>query len=177
MDPTNAPLLVDIVACLHLVEDYTRRLDDACVEYYQTGKYQFPNLSRAEEEDMEQHCDRVLTSLIATIPDALNRWHSIKYPIDQYDQQIERSRDLWVRRRNLLRVFERQLRAQTELSKLAQPQADGGNTIVEPELRARSTRPPGLRGWIEHQRIQHGTMWLVAATLVGLVLAALALFV
>ena len=40
------------------------------------------------------------------IPDAKARFESIKYPINQYDEQIERMRDVWLRRRNLFRSLE-----------------------------------------------------------------------
>jgi hypothetical protein len=37
MSTENASLLAEVVACRYVVEDYTKRLDDACTEYYQTG--------------------------------------------------------------------------------------------------------------------------------------------
>ena len=118
MNTTQSTLLSEVAACRDVVEDYTKRIDDACVEYYNTGKFLFPNLSRAENEDTDEHCNRVLARLVSIIPDAVIRWESIKYP-NGYDQQIERMRDVWVRRRNLLRVFEKTLRTAMEVNKVS----------------------------------------------------------
>jgi hypothetical protein len=45
MDPKYSSLLPEIVACTNMVEDYADRIDKACVEYYETRKTEFPNLS------------------------------------------------------------------------------------------------------------------------------------
>jgi hypothetical protein len=111
----NASLMAELVACRQLVEDYTQRIDEACSEYYQTGRFEFPNLSRAEDEDIFQHCELTLMHLAPFMPDAKSRWENIRYPIDQYKEQIERMRDCWIRRRNLLRVLESTLRTTLEL--------------------------------------------------------------
>ena len=124
MDTANTSLLAEVVACRHIVDDYAKRLDDACVEYYETGKTLFPNLSRAEDEDMDQRCKRVLESVASIAPDALNQWNAITYPIDQYKEQVERMRDIWIRRRNLLRTLETSLRTRLELGKGPQAQDD-----------------------------------------------------
>ena len=107
-------LLADVVACRQVVDDYARRLDDACVEYYATGKSQFPTLSRAEDDDTHQRCELVLRNLAPIAPDALKQWQAIKYPSDQYDEQIERARDVWIRRRDLFRTLESSLKSKSE---------------------------------------------------------------
>ena len=66
-------LLAEVAACRHIVDDYARRLDDACVEYYETGKSLFPNLSRAEDEDTHQRCELVLKKAVLIAPDAPNQ--------------------------------------------------------------------------------------------------------
>lgn len=109
VNPDIAEALEAVAACKDLVEDYARRLDEACEEYYKTGKAVFPRISRAEDEDTDLACAHALEVASRLIPDAKARWASIKYPIDQYDEQVERLRDIWVRRRNLLRVLERTL--------------------------------------------------------------------
>jgi hypothetical protein len=114
MSTAKASLLAEVVACRYLVEDYTKRLEDACVEYYESRRINLPNLSRAEDENTEQQCVRTLTHLASIMPDAMTRWQSIKYPIDQYDVQLERLRDVWIRRRNLLRIVENTLRTNLE---------------------------------------------------------------
>jgi predicted nucleotide-binding protein len=132
MSTTHASLLAEVVACRHIVEDYTKRLDDACVEYYQTGTRDFPNLSRAEEEDTYQQCELVLTRLAPIMPEAMSRWKSIKYPSDQYHEMIERMRDSWIRRRNLFRVLENTLRTNLELDRLAEPRVTGRKAMIQP---------------------------------------------
>lgn len=116
MTPSISPALIaEISACLEVVEDYTRRIDDAAVEYYTTGKKLFPNLSRAEDEQVAEQCTRAMARLEAASPDDVVAWHQIKYPINQYDEHIERSRDYWIRRRNLLRAIRSALRVRLEL--------------------------------------------------------------
>jgi len=110
-----AQLLANLTACKQLVEDYVKRLDAACEEYYTTGKYLFPQLSRAEDADTDDQCVLALKEIASIQPDALERWNGIKYPSDQYEQQIERLRDVWVRRRNLIRTLEGRLRTQFEI--------------------------------------------------------------
>jgi predicted nucleotide-binding protein len=130
MSTENASLLAEVVACRYVVEDYTKRLDDACTEYYQTGQVNFPNLSRAEDEDTTQQCERVLTHLVSIMPDVMTRWQSIKYPSDQYKEMVERMRDVWVRRRNLLRVAENTLRTNLELNSLSSA-VSGGKPVTQ----------------------------------------------
>jgi hypothetical protein len=115
MNQENASLLAEVVACRHTVEDYANRIDIACVEYYENGKTLFPHLSRAEDEDTSQQCELILSRLTSIMPDAMSRWQSIEYPSGQYKEMIERMRDLWVRRRNLLRTVENTLRTKLEL--------------------------------------------------------------
>lgn len=110
-----ASLIADLAACRQIVEDYVKRLDAACEEYYATGKYLFPSLSRAEDEDIDERCVRALNNLTSIEPDALARWRDIQYPSNQYDQQVERLRDIWVRRRNLFRVLESSLSSRFEI--------------------------------------------------------------
>jgi len=119
MNQVNASLLAEVVACRHIVEDYANRLDIACVEYYDTKKTEFPNLSRAEDNDTYEQCELMLSRMTSIIPDAMSRWQGIKYPIDHYDAQVERVRDVWVRRRNLLRTVENTLRTRLELDSLS----------------------------------------------------------
>ncbi|TCO79632.1 hypothetical protein EV699_11816 [Plasticicumulans lactativorans] len=126
MTAETPSLIADLAACRQIVEDYVKRLDAACEEYYATGKYLFPSLSRAEDEDVDERCIRALNKLAAIEPDALARWRDIPYPSNQYDQQIERLRDIWVRRRNLLRVLESSLSSRFEL----QPRKDKGAETV-----------------------------------------------
>jgi len=112
--------LAEVVACRDIVEDYTNRIEKACVEYYESGKTEFPSLSRAEDEDVHQQCELVLLRLVSIMPDVMNRWQNIKYPIGQYDQMIERMRDVMVRRRNLLRAIEKKLRTMLDLDNLSE---------------------------------------------------------
>jgi hypothetical protein len=78
----------------------------------------FPKLSRAEDEDITQRCVLALRHLQSIMPDALTELESIKYPSEQYTQMVERMRDIWVRRRNLFRVFEITLRTNFDLNKI-----------------------------------------------------------
>ena len=111
----DAALVAEITACRDVVEDYAKRIDEAAVEYCTTKKYVFPNLSRAEDEEVERQCGIAVARLTQVIPDALEQWTRIKYPREQYDQQIERMRDYWIRRRNLLRSFAKALTVRWEL--------------------------------------------------------------
>jgi hypothetical protein len=54
------------------------------------------------------------------MPDVLQRWQSIKYPIDQYDEMVERVRDVWIRRRNFFRTIENNLRTMLELDNISE---------------------------------------------------------
>lgn len=119
MDQINTSILADVVACKDIVEDYADRIDKACVEYYETGKFLFPNLSRAEDEDVSQRCQDLISRLVLIIPNAIERWENIEYPTGKYDQQIESMRDFWIRRRNFLRTVESTLRTKLELNNLS----------------------------------------------------------
>jgi hypothetical protein len=119
-----ASILAQVVACRHLVDDYSKRLDDACVEYYQIGKTLFPTLSRAEEEDTYQRCWLALNNAAPIAPGALTQWQDIKDLSDQYKAEIERTRDMWVRRRNLFRGLEHSLRSRLELNTLIEKGVD-----------------------------------------------------
>jgi len=123
MNDSLASQLSEVTACKHLVDDYVKRHDEACAEYYSTGKKEFTNLTRAEDEDLYQNCELVLARLVSAMPDAMNRWHSIKYPSDQYDAMVERMRDVWLRRRNLLRTIENFLKTTLELARSESPEA------------------------------------------------------
>jgi hypothetical protein len=68
-----AQLVAEIVACRHLVDDYVKRIDAACEEYYTTGKLLFPNLSRVEDEDIDARSQLVLKSVVSIDQDALIR--------------------------------------------------------------------------------------------------------
>jgi len=129
----NTPIalaLEAVSACKVIVEDYSRRLDEACVEYYESGKKLFPKLSRAEDEGAEIACQRALKLASAIIPDAQAQWDSIKYPSSEYPEMVERARALWVRRRNLLRMLEKTLEVR---SRAPQPtfSALGGNAMPD----------------------------------------------
>ena len=124
-DDVLDPLLAEISACRSIVDDYTKRLDDACTEYYQSGKTIFYNLSRAEEEDISQRCDSVVKRLTPVLADVPARWQAIRYPSDQYKEQIERTRDMWTRRRNLLREVEHKLASALGRGKAATPSREG----------------------------------------------------
>ena len=117
MEPTIASLLAEVVACRHIVDDYAKRLDEACVEYHETGKSVFPNLSRAEDEDTHQQCERVL-NVASIAPDALNHWRAIKY--DAHEEQVLGMRDVWVRRRNLFHTLETNMKTRFELNDASQ---------------------------------------------------------
>lgn len=121
MSAPIASLLPDVAACRTLVDAYARRLDAACEAFYDTGKTEFPHLSRAEDEDIDQQCTALLVRLSAVIPDVEERWARITYRGDRYDNMVERLRDLWIRRRNLLRSMEVALRAQLELELAPHP--------------------------------------------------------
>ena len=123
----HAPLVAEVVACRHLLDDYVKRLDAACEEYYGTGKSLFPNLSRAEDEDLDARCELVLKNAASIDPDALTRWNGIRYPIDQYHEQIERMRDLWTRRKNLFRALEVSLNSRLGIQKA---EGESGPTVT-----------------------------------------------
>jgi hypothetical protein len=129
MNNSELSLLAEVTACRHILEDYVKRLDEACVEYYENGKKLFPNLSRGESEGLSKQCEVTLSQLMPIIPDAINRWKSIHYPINQYDEEIERGRDFWVRRQNLLKQIEISLTTQLGLhSALAEQTKKIGRT-------------------------------------------------
>lgn len=125
VNPEISQALEVVAACKELVEDYSRRLDEACVEYHATGKTEFPTLSRAEDEDITLTCERALEVVVAVIPDAMARWTSIKYPINQYNEMVERMRDLWIRRRNLFRVLEQTLIIRAKTSPAVTAETEG----------------------------------------------------
>jgi hypothetical protein len=115
MNDSDASLLAEVTACRHLIEEYVKRLDEASADYYKTGKTVFPNLSHAEMEDISQQCESILSRLTSIIPDAMRRWQSIRYPIERYDTEVERVRELWVRRGNIFRTIEVNLRTKLDL--------------------------------------------------------------
>ena len=121
--------LTALAASKILVEDYSNRIEAACVEYYETGKTEFPNLSRAEDEDTARACMKSLEEIIAIIPDAKARWESIKYPSNEYKEMVERARDMWIRRRNLFRVFEETLKKRLAISHSSMVGGEG-KTVV-----------------------------------------------
>lgn len=120
-DDALEPLLAEVSACRNIVDDYTKRLDDACAEYYQSGKIDFYNLSRAENEDISQRCESVVKRLAPVLADVSARWQAIRYPSDQYKEMVERMRDVWTRKRNLLREAEHRLATALERGKAAIP--------------------------------------------------------
>jgi hypothetical protein len=134
MERAPASLLAEVVACRHIVDDYAGRLDAACVEHYETGKSLFPHLSRAEDEDTQQRCERVLKNVASVSPDALNDWQAIKY--DARKEQIVGMRDLWVRRRNLFRALERNLKARLELHDTSRVEGNRRTPMNEPNSTA-----------------------------------------
>jgi predicted nucleotide-binding protein len=131
MGTANEMFVADVVACRILVDDYAKRLDEAFAEYHETKKTEFPNLSRAELEDIVQHCEAVLKRLVSIMPDAMTRWRAIKYPGDQYDSMVERMRDEWVRRRNLFRTIESALRTKLELERSSGPPSSGRKAMTQ----------------------------------------------
>jgi hypothetical protein len=110
----NEPPLEKVIACRLLVEDYSKRLNDAATEYYSSGKTLFPNLTRAEDEEIHKNCEIILLELKTFIPDALDRWNSIKYPYDQYSEQVLRMNDYWIRGKILFQNIESTLRIRLE---------------------------------------------------------------
>lgn len=96
-------LYAELQACLHITEDYVGRIDEACQEYYKSGTFLFPHLSRAEDEDVYSRCHKVINGLVQIDANPLAEWNGIAYP-NGYDQQVERMRDVWIRRRNCLRL-------------------------------------------------------------------------
>lgn len=107
-------LYAEIQACLHVTENYVGRIDEACREYYKNGTFLFPDLSRAEDEDVYSRCQKVVDRLSEFDSDLLTEWNNIKYP-SGYDQQIERMRDVWIRRRNYLRGASKNMEHRLEI--------------------------------------------------------------
>jgi predicted nucleotide-binding protein len=138
MQSAHTQALEAVSACRQLVEDYSRRIDEACVEYHATGRTVFPTLSRAEDEDTTQACERALQIASAVIPDAQAQWDGIKYPSNQYSTMVERMRAIWVRRRNLFRLLETILAtrckalpiASSAIRETVMPEASTARTII-----------------------------------------------
>ena len=133
--------LAEVVPCRAMVDDYSKRLDEACVEYYETGKTEFPALSRAEDEYVADQCESVLRALTTVVPDALERWNSITYPISKYNEMIEVSRDMWVRRRDLLRSIEIGLRTRLEFAAPSPAENDRPTGMKAKKNRQRESAP------------------------------------
>jgi len=124
MNEVSASLLAEVVACSRIVEDFTKRLDEACAEYYATGKTGFTNLTSAENEQIKEHCELILSRLSTILPDSKTRWDSIEYRPDPDTEMVVELRDIWVRRRSLFQTIEHTLRARLELENLADESKD-----------------------------------------------------
>jgi predicted nucleotide-binding protein len=131
---TIETLLIDVVACRAIVEDYAKRLDDACREHYDSGKTLFPDLTRAEEEEVSQQCFDLLQRLEPTMPDAIGRWKAIDYPSGK-EAMVVKMRDMWVRRRNLFRSCEYTLRAKMEMGRPSTRLVIGSKRMTKNESR------------------------------------------
>jgi predicted nucleotide-binding protein len=137
MTSAHAVALEAVSSCKDLVEDYSRRLDEACVEYYKTGRTLFPMLSRAEDEETTKECEHALKLASGIIPGAQTQWDSITYPSNESSTMVERLRDIWVRRRNLFRMLEKTLKIRTTpqtasstIQDQPMPDANAARTII-----------------------------------------------
>jgi CHAT domain len=130
MNEADTSLLAEVIACRHAVEDFANRYDEACAEYYQTGKTEFTNLTAAEYKEITNHCEVVLSGLRAVIPDAMSRWQSITFPDDHGVPWIEKTRGVWVRRRNLFRSLENNLRARHSLANPHKPHDEAATATI-----------------------------------------------
>ncbi len=109
-------IATELAKCKTLVEDYSGRIDSACIEYYETGKTLFPSLSRAENEQISEKCSNLINLIKDNDHKGYIELESIQYPIDQYNEQIERARDYWIRWRNALRALDAQIDKELRLS-------------------------------------------------------------